>query len=347
MATTFSSPTETNRSFGSRNPNKQSSTSTFNLQHTQCQICNKFGISALNCWYHYESSPSTINANTFTQDNKKASILGTPSTLHDPLSYPDSGATHHLTPDALNHKTPYTGSKMVKIGNNTSLSIKNIGFATYTTPNFSTKFSLTHLLHVPSISKNLLSVSKFARDNHVFFEFHADHCLVKHQKTKQTLLHGKVKDGLYVFQDFIPTNKLSVNTSSVAPNIDLYTLWHKRFGHANSNVIHRIMKQCNLHIPAKQQFCDTCVISKAHQLPFTDSVTVYTSPLELVFIDIWGTSPVPSSSGARYYIAFLDAYTRYVWLYLIQNKSQVITIFKSFKLYSEKTNWFSNKEYSN
>jgi len=179
-------------------------------------------------------------------------------------------------------------------------------------------------------------VSKFARDNHVFFEFHVDHCLVKHQETEQTLLHGKVKDGLYVFQDFIPTNKLSVNTSSVAPNIDLYTLWHKRFGHANSNVIHRIMKQCNLHIPAKQQFCDTCAISKAYQLPFTDSATVYTSPLELVFIDIWGPSPVPSSSCARYYIAFLDAYTRYVWLYLIQNKSQAITVFKSFKLYSEK-----------
>ena len=153
-----------------------------------------------------------------------------------------------------------------------------------------------------------------------------------------------------MFQDFIPTNKLSVNTSSDAPNIDLYTLWHKRFGHANSNVIHRIMKQCNLHIlhiPAKQQFCDTCAISKAHQLPFTDSATVYTSPLELVFIDIWGPSPVPSSSGARYYIAFLDAYTRYVWLYLIQNKSQAITIFKSFKLYSEKQTGFPIKSIQN
>jgi len=87
------------------------------------------------------------------------------------LWYPDSGATHHLTPDAstLNHKTPYTGFEMVKIGNNTGLSIKNIGFATYTTPIFSTKFSLTHFLHMPSIFKNLLSVSKFARDNHVFF----------------------------------------------------------------------------------------------------------------------------------------------------------------------------------
>jgi len=128
-------PSKTNRSFGSRNPNKQSSTPTFNLQNprTQCQICNKFGHSALNCWYRYESSPSTINANTSqftssTQDNEEASILGTPSTLHDPLWYPDSRATNHLTPDAstLNHKTPYTGSEMVKIGNNTSLSKRTL-----------------------------------------------------------------------------------------------------------------------------------------------------------------------------------------------------------------------------
>jgi len=116
--------------------------------------------------------------------------------------YPDSSTTHHLTPDAstLNHKTPYIVSEMVKIGNNTCLSIKNIGFSTYTTPNFSTKFSLTHLLHVPSISKSLLSVSKFARDNHVFFEFHADHCLSNIRKQSRLFFTERLRMAYMCFK---------------------------------------------------------------------------------------------------------------------------------------------------
>lgn len=34
--------------------------------------------------------------------------------------------------------------------------------------------NLQNILHAPSIIKNLLSVSKFAQDNNVFFEFHKD-----------------------------------------------------------------------------------------------------------------------------------------------------------------------------
>uniref|UniRef100_A0A151UEF3 Uncharacterized protein n=1 Tax=Cajanus cajan TaxID=3821 RepID=A0A151UEF3_CAJCA len=39
--------------------------------------------------------------------------------------------------------------------------------------------SLNNLLLVPSITKNLVSVSQFARDNDVFFEFHSNYCFVK------------------------------------------------------------------------------------------------------------------------------------------------------------------------
>ncbi|KAL9315987.1 hypothetical protein ACSQ67_016988 [Phaseolus vulgaris] len=45
------------------------------------------------------------------------SILGTPSSLHDPLGYLDSGASHHLIArnTNLSTKTPYIGSENVVI----------------------------------------------------------------------------------------------------------------------------------------------------------------------------------------------------------------------------------------
>nr|KYP59043.1 Retrovirus-related Pol polyprotein from transposon TNT 1-94 [Cajanus cajan] len=72
-------------------------------------------------------------------------------------------------------------------------------------------------------------------------------------------------------------------------------------------------------------------MSKAHQLPFTDSTTEYNTPLQLVFSDIWGPSPVASSSGARYYIIFIDAFSKYSWIFLLHTKSQAFDAFNKFK----------------
>ena len=38
--------------------------------------------------------------------------------------------------------------------------------------------------------KNLMSVSKFAHDNTVYFVFYPNTCYVKHQDINQTLLQG-------------------------------------------------------------------------------------------------------------------------------------------------------------
>lgn len=59
--------------------------------------------------------------------------------------------------------------------------------------------TLKHLLHVSSITKNLLSVSQFAKDNKVFFEFFPNYCCVRDQATHNILMQGRLEGGLYVF----------------------------------------------------------------------------------------------------------------------------------------------------
>ena len=41
-------------------------------------------------------------------------------------------------------------------------------------------------------------------------------------------------------------------------------------------------------------------------------------------------------SGHRYYISFVDHYSKYVWLYPLINKSDAFSIFLEFKIYFEK-----------
>ncbi|KAL4376722.1 hypothetical protein GQ457_02G030140 [Hibiscus cannabinus] len=113
--------------------------------------------------------------------------------------FPDSGATHHVTTSAnsLHNKAPYAGKGKVHLGDGTSLDINHIGTSIINSD--SRLLYLDQVLYVPQIKKNLLSVAKFAKDNVVFFEFHAQHCYVKDSNTKEVLLQGRLDGGLYSF----------------------------------------------------------------------------------------------------------------------------------------------------
>jgi histone deacetylase 1/2 len=56
---------------------------------------------------------------------------------------------------------------------------------------------LKDVLLVPHTTKNLVSIHRFTRDNHVFVEFHPFYFYVKDQATRRVLLKGRCIRGLY------------------------------------------------------------------------------------------------------------------------------------------------------
>lgn len=76
-------------------------------------------------------------------------------------------------------------------------------------------------------------------------------------------------------------------------------------------------------------------MGKHHNLPLSQSQTMYTHPLELVQTDVWGPSPMLSFNGYKYYVSFVDMYSGYTWLYLLKTKSEVAQVFKVFKSTAE------------
>ena len=93
--------------------------------------------------------------------------------------YPNTSATHHFTNSLqnLNIATKYIGVDEVKVGNDAGLFISHIGSSLIYSP--STSFRLNNLLHAPEVTKNLLSVRKFACNNSIFFEFHPFNVYIK------------------------------------------------------------------------------------------------------------------------------------------------------------------------
>ncbi|KAL3509160.1 hypothetical protein ACH5RR_028561 [Cinchona calisaya] len=111
--------------------------------------------------------------------------------------------------------------------------------------------------------------------------------------------------------------------------IDSIDMWHARLGHVNVDSI-RSMKNLNL-IPnltnLKFTKCKICVETKHHKKPFK-SIEKTSSLSELNLGDFKNNM---SRGGKKYYITFIDDYSRYTKLYLLSQKDEVEKMFITFK----------------
>ncbi|XP_019459912.1 PREDICTED: uncharacterized protein LOC109359670 [Lupinus angustifolius] len=143
---------------------------------------------------------------------------GDPNNKHS-LWFPDSGATNHITsdPTLVHQTTEQFCHEHLYMGNGTKEPISCSGTSTFTSPlHPHLSLSLHNLLLVPTITKNLISVSQFAKDNNCYFEFHRNDCFVKSQGSNTILLKGSLtSEGLYAFQILFPQK--SANRAST-PN---------------------------------------------------------------------------------------------------------------------------------
>jgi histone deacetylase 1/2 len=64
------------------------------------------------------------------------------------------------------------------------------------------------------------------------------------------------------------------------------------------------------------------------------STHVRKTALELVYSDVWEPAQT-SVSGHNYYVSFIDAYSRFTWLYLLKRKSDVFNVFLQFQTHVE------------
>jgi len=200
------------------------------------------------------------------------------------------------------------------------------------------KFILNQLLRVPSISKNLLSVQKFAFDNSVFFEFHSSYFLIKDIQTKAILHQGPTKDGLY---PLLPsTSSSSIKQAFVGERTSTAS-WHKRLGHPAFRTVQHVLSQFNLPVSSNKASspCSACAQAKGHQQPFSSSSASICSPLQLIYSDVWGPSPTLSINGSRFYVSFIDAFSRFTWVFPLQAKSDVMSVFLKFQVMVE---WLLN-----
>jgi histone deacetylase 1/2 len=240
----------------------------------------------------------------------------------DPAWYMDTGATDHLTNslEKLTVKENYNGTDQVRMANGHGMHIYHIGQSKLPISS-SNSLHLRDVLHVPSVTRSLLSVRRLTLDNKVFIEFHPIFFLVKDQDTKATLLSGRVHGGLYHLDESL----IKQVFSGIKVSRDK---WHYRLGHPATPIVQHILHHRQLPSSSLNNnvICDACQQGKSHQLPFSLSSRVISAPLEIIYSDVWGPAQI-SVSGHTYYVSFVDGYSRITWLYLLKRKNDVFNVF--------------------
>ena len=78
--------------------------------------------------------------------------------------------------------------------------------------------------------------------------------------------------------------------------------------------------------------CSGCVLKKHHRDSFDKCSSWHTSVhLEIVHSDLCGPLPSTSFSGFKYFLTFIDDYSRCTWVYFLKLKSKVFNMFLAYK----------------
>ena len=77
---------------------------------------------------------------------------------------------------------------------------------------------------------------------------------------------------------------------------------------------------------------ETCVLNKIHRTTYSPSISNKSSvPFELIHSDVWGPSRESTVSGMRYFVSFIDDYTRLSLVSPLKTKDEVFPAFQAFR----------------
>ncbi|KAJ9542961.1 hypothetical protein OSB04_029467 [Centaurea solstitialis] len=263
----------------------------------ECYYCHELGHTKRACkmllaQYPRSSSAHVASAldSTVTIPAKEyAQLLGTEYSTAPTVAFVETGASDHMT----GNPTLFSTFDKHMSPSHATIADGSTSFVLGSGTIELTLFvSLSFVLSLPKFSFNLLSVSRIT---------HALKCCI--------IGRGREADSLYIFEHQQPRSLACSNSSSPLEV-------HCRLGHP---YLWNLKKLCpNVSLVSFPNISVFIVCNKR-----------VLSPFELAHSDIWGPCPVTSKLGFKYFVTFVDDYSRTTWLYFMKNRSEVFTNFCS------------------
>ncbi|KAK9672915.1 hypothetical protein RND81_12G134500 [Saponaria officinalis] len=296
-----------------KGPNEQKE----NEESISCYFCGKPGHIKKNCTRYHAWLDKQTKKGTFL--NLVCSEVNLASVPRNTW-WVDSGATTHISVSmqgCLKHRRPIDGGRYIYVGDDKSVEVDAIGtFRLLLRTGL--YLDLEDTFVVPSFRRNLISVSLLDKSGYS--------CSLENKRFILSLNSNIVVTGsLCGFNNLYMLD----NVASYSEN---RTWKHVRLGHVSKERIQRLVSNDILDSVDFTDFdiCVSCIKGKQTKVKRLGANRA-TDVLELIHTDICGPFPTASWNGQRYFISFIDDYSRFGYLYLIHEKSESLDMFKAFK----------------
>ncbi|PNX99782.1 copia-type polyprotein [Trifolium pratense] len=291
----------------------------------ECFKCHKLG--------HYRNECPDWEANYAEHREEEEMLLMAYSyTKEDFIKgmwYIDSGCSNHMTGTKewfFDFDDKFRES--VKLGNDSKMTVMGRGNVKL---NMDGKIHvITNVYYLPGLSNNLLSVGQLQQRG-LTTVFKNNMCQLFHEEKGLILTTKMTFNKMYI-----------VKASMILPNclqataLEETTLWHQRYAHLSFQGLKTLItKQMVKGLPNLKESgdkCTDCLVGKQHRSSIPKEANWRASKkLELVHSDICGPINPQSNGGNRYFITFIDDFTKKTWIYFLQKKSSAFDVFKKFK----------------
>lgn len=190
------------------------------------------------------------------------------------------------------------------------------------------------VLYVPQLTGNLFSVGAATTKGNTV-QFKKSLCYIRGKDGALQGMGTQRSDGLYHLnvEGSLPVCH-GASSASVAAS-----LWHQRLGHTRKlKELKNLVNGVDCTEEKEASFCEACVEGKLSRKPHKQVGEIRSKrKLQLIHSDVCGPMQTESIGGAKYFVTFIDDYSRCCKVYFLKQKSEVLSKFKEF----EKT--FSNE----
>jgi hypothetical protein len=238
----------------------------------------------------------------------------------------DSGYLRHMTGDKgwFSSLVPVVTKRYITFADNGRGRVLSEGEI-----KVSDNITLRHVDLVQSLGYNLLSVSQLLDEGfEVLFRPGGSRIL----DSRGDLVFMVVPEGQMFRADF--SRSSGVERCFLTSSSSELWKWHRKLGHLSFDLLSRLSK-INLvrGLPRlrleKELVCALCrhakMVASSHP-PVTDVMTG--CPCELLHMDLVGPTRVRSAGGKWYVLVVVDDYSRYAWVFFLEDKGGRLVLFE-------------------